>query len=586
MNKTHRHLYDVKAVLRPGRRIMARAAFPLFLSCLALLPRVPGQTSEAGLEFVDMRDSSGVAFLHTGGSPEKKYIIDTVSGGVALLDHDNDGDLDLYFVNGSSLDILSGRASPVRNRLYRNDGNFRFTDVTDQAGVGDTGWGMGACAADFDNDGDVDLYVTNLGPNVLYRNNGDGRFSDVTAKAGVGDSRWSTGAAFADYDQDGDLDLYVANYVDVDFQKLPEPGQSKYCYYRGLPVMCGPRGLKPASHILYRNNGDGTFTDVSQPSRIAEAPPAYGLGVVWGDYDNDGDSDLYVANDSMPNFLFRNNGDGTLDEVALLAGVALSEDGKEQAGMGVDFGDYDGDGWLDLYKTNFSDDTNNLYRNLGDNFFEDVAHKTGHGETTWSYLGWGTSFFDFDNDGDLDLLAVNGHVYPQVDGKGVGTSYRQRPLLFENRGGTFVEVAAQRGAALNQPRSSRGAAFGDLDDDGDVDVVVNNMDDLPSLWRNEGGNRRGWIQFDLRGTRSNRSAVGARVTIWVGKRRQIAEVKAGSSYLSQSDPRLHLGLGEARRADRVEIRWPSGLVQTFTDLEGNALYEIREGDSRPRRAAR
>ncbi|PYV07542.1 MAG: CRTAC1 family protein, partial [Acidobacteria bacterium] len=472
-------------------------AYPLvFVSAVATL-LCRGGADPAPVRFRDVSGECGIRFRHVGGSAEKKYIFETMSGGVVLFDYDNDGRTDVYLVNGSSLEILAGKAAPPRSRLFRNLGDGRFEDVTERAGVGATGWGMGGCAADYDNDGWTDLYVTNLGRNVLYHNNGDGTFTDVTGKAGVGAGGWSTGAAWADYDRDGYVDLFVAGYVDVDPSKPPQPSpESKYCQYRGIAVMCGPRGLRGAPDLLYHNNGDGTFTEVSRAAGVSDERRYYGLGVVWGDYDNDGAPDLYVGNDAVPNYLYRNDGNGKFTEVGLAAGVAVDEDGREQASMGVDFGDYDGDGRLDLYVTNFSDEPNALYRNLGGDLFRDLTRRAGHYEATSNYLGWGTAFFDYDNDGDLDIYVVNGHVYPQVDRHPLNTKYRQRVLLFENLGnGAFREVGLAAG--LTAERCGRGGAYADLDGDGDLDLVINNMDDAPTVLLNDGGNRNHWLRLAL-----------------------------------------------------------------------------------------
>jgi hypothetical protein len=552
----------------------------LLFGCLcaaALWSRAEHPASQ--IRYRDISNECGIRFHHAGGSAEKKYIFETMSGGVVLFDYDNDGLIDVCLVNGSSLAILAGKEPPVRSRLFRNLGRGRFEDVTERAGLGGAAWGMGGCAADYDNDGWTDLYITNFGRNVLYHNNGDGTFTDVTGRAGVGDPRWSTGAAWADYDRDGYVDLFVANYVAIGVENLPQlPAGSKHCQYRGIPVMCGPRGLRGAGDALFHNNGDGTFKDVSRAAGVADEKEYYGLGAVWGDYDNDGDPDLYVANDAVPNYLYRNEGNGKFTEIGLSAGVAVDEDGKEQASMGVDFGDYDGDGRLDLYATNFSDEANALYRNEGRDFFREVTRRAGHFEPTWNYLGWGTAFFDFDNDGDLDIYVVNGHVYPQVDRYPLNTKYRQRILLFENFGnGTFREVGLQAG--LTAERCGRGGAYADLDNDGKLDLVVNNMDDTPLVLLNAGDNGNHWLRLALQGSRSNRSAVGARATVTVAGRRAIAEVKAGSSYMSQNELVLHFGLGAATRVDVLEIRWPSGLRERFENLPADRLYKHVEGAS-------
>lgn len=546
--------------------------------------QMPDRATAQRVQFVDIAESSGLsAFRHLGGSLEKRYILETTSGGVALFDYDGDGWLDIYLVNGGSLEIVRRQKPPVKNRLFRNKRDGTFEDVTEKARVAGNGaWGMGVVVGDYDNDGWDDLYVTNFGPNILYRNNSDGTFTDVTAKAGVGDPRYSTGAAFGDYDGDGDLDLFVANYVDVDVNNLPEPGGkniegTNFCIYRGVPVMCGPRGLKGAGDTLYRNNGDGTFTDVSRQAGVDDPKGYYGFQPIWCDVDNDSDLDLYVANDSTPNYLYLNNGDGTFKEVGYPSGTAVNEEGREQASMGVAVGDYDGDGLMDFYVTNFSDDTNTLYHNDGGGNFTDLTFQSGLGEPTLPYLGWGTAFFDFDNDGDLDLFAANGHVYPEVDKHDFGMSYKQRNLLFEHDGrGKFTEIGLQSGPGLAVVKCSRGAAFGDIDNDGDIDIVINNMDDTPTLLRNDGGNRSHWLGFKLVGTKSHRRAINARVRLRVGERWQTGEVFSGCSYLSQNDFRLHFGLGQAVKVDEIEIRWPSGARTRLQDVKADQVLTVKE----------
>ncbi len=546
------------------------------LSLVSLLSTLIAHAAD--LRFTDVTAAARIEFKHRSGGSDKKFIHETISGGLVFLDYDNDGRLDLYLVNGSTLEAVAGQEPAPRNALFRNRGDGSFEDVTEKAGVGGSGaWGMGACAADYDNDGDTDLYVTNyFGPNILYRNNGNGSFSQATAGARLAGGKWSTGCAFADYDRDGYLDLFVAGYVEVDPKRLPQPGENKYCQYRGVPVMCGPRGLKGAPDFLFRNNGDGTFSDVSRQAGVADEKGYYGLGVVWGDYNNDGWPDLYVANDSTPNYLYKNKGDGSFEEMGLMSGTALSGDGREQAGMGVDFGDYDGDGRLDIYVTNFSDDSNTLYRNEGEDNFADVTYQAGHGESTWSYLGWGTGMVDLDNDGDLEIFVANGHVYPQVDEHSLNTSYRQRRLVFENLGGKFKEIGGELGGVFAEKHPSRGAAFGDYDNDGDLDIALSNMDEGPTLLRNDSGHGNNWLSIKLIGTRSNRDAVGARVRVKFGDRGSIAEVKAGSSYLSQNDLRLHFGLGKSAVVELVEVLWPSGARQTLEQVKANQLLTIVE----------
>ena len=534
------------------------------------------QTRPSGIvniRFVDVAKTAGLNFLHVSGRPEKKTLLESVSGGVAWIDYNLDGWPDLYLVNaGRWEDLTTGKRS-VSNALYRNNQNGTFTDVSKQAGVENSNWGLGVAVGDYDNDRRPDLFVCNYGANTLYRNLGDGTFRDVTASSGVGDPRLSSSAAFADYDQDGWLDLYVTNYVQFDPRTAPWP-----CPFRNLEVLCGPKGLIPEPDVLYRNNGDGTFSNMTRETGMAVAP-AYGLGAVWGDYDNDGDSDLFVANDSMANFLFRNDGAGRFEETGLLSGMAFNEDGRAQAGMGLDLGDYDRDGFFDLYVTNFSEDYNSLYRNLGNGRFRDVTYLTGVGFPSWKLLGWGAVFADFDNNGWEDLFVSNGHIYPQVNDSQLGTRFEQRKLLFQNsRNGRFIEIAEQSDSGLNQPCRGRGAAFADFDNDGDVDVAVNNMDGPPSLFRNEEGNRNGhWLVLTLEGVQINRSAIGTRVMIDNGGERQIREVRGGASYQATNDLRLHFGLGEFDTVERLTVRWGPSQVQTFQNLAADRRYHLKEG---------
>jgi hypothetical protein len=526
------------------------------------------------VQFVDVAAQAGITVQNVSGKREKDLIIEAKGGGVGFLDYDGDGDLDIYVINGSSFTPSEPGQEPT-NRLYRNEGDGTFSDVTRQAGVGDSSWSMGCAAADFDNDGDVDLYVTNYGPNRLYRSEGDGTFADVTESAGVGDERWGTGAAFGDYDVDGDLDLYVANFVYFDPDHPPLTG--RFEVWKDIRVFPGPRAYDGAADILYRNNGDATFTDVtSQVGDLGKA--AYnGFQCLFGDIDNDGYPDLYVADDSTPNLLYRNLGDGTFEDISLSSGTSHSDDGLEQAGMGVALGDYDNDGDLDIFVTHFSGDYNTLYNNDGNRFFRDVSYVSGVGEVSMPFVGWGAGFFDFDNDGDLDLFVANGHVYPVIDEYDVGTTYAQRNFLFENQGaGTFVEVSALSGSGFAVEKVSRGAAFGDYDEDGDIDILVLNVDDTPTLLRNEGGNRRHWLHVSTVGSQSNRDGIGARIVVEIAGRRQIREVGTGRSFLSQSDLRVHFGLGTAERVDRLEVRWPSGVVQEFTDVRADQWLVVSE----------
>jgi len=541
----------------------------LVIAPLWLLPQAGGPRP-SDVRFADVTAQSGVNFVHVS-SPEKRYIVESMSGGVALLDYDNDGRLDIYLVNSLTVDLVRSKGK-TRSALYRNRGDGTFSDVTDKAGVGDIGWGMGAAVADYDNDGFDDLYVTCVGPNRLLRNNGDGTFSDVTKKAGVADPRWSAGAAFFDYDADGHLDLFVSNYVAFDFNNLPEFGKGKLCQYKGIPVQCGPRGLPGDGDTLYRNNGDGTFSDVTKKAGVADAQGYYGMGVVVSDFDDDGLVDFFVANDSTPNFHYKNQGDGTFKEVGFLAGTAVNENGSEQGSMGVTVADYNHDGRFDLFVTNFDDDYNTLYRNDGRGNFTDVSHAARVAAVSLPYVGWGTKFFDYDNDGWADLFVANGHVYPQIP------TYRQRNFVHRNnRDGTFADTTAPLGALASEKRVGRGAAFGDLDNDGDVDIVLNNLDGAAQVLRNDGGSARNSVLIKTVGTKSNRSGIAARVRVVAGDLVQTDEVRSGDSYLSQSDLRLHFGLEKRAKIDLIEVRWPSGAVDKITGVGVNKILTVREG---------
>lgn len=522
------------------------------------------------LHFTDITEKAGIKFTHVS-SPEKKYIVESMSGGVALFDYDHDGYLDLYLVNSLTVDLVKSKQK-TRSVLYHNNGDGTFTDVTDKAGVGDIGWGMGVTIGDYNNDGWDDIYVTCLGPNHLLKNNGNGTFVDVTQKTGVSDPRWSTGAAFVDYDNDGKLDLFVSNYVDFDVNNLPEFGKGRTCQFKGIPVQCGPRGLKGAGDTLYHNNGDGTFTDVSRKAGVADSDGYYGLGVICSDFDDDGLVDIFVANDSTPNFLYHNNGDGTFKDIGFSSGTAVNENGSEQGSMGVTLGDYDHDGRLDLFITNFDDDYNTLYRSDGKGSFTDVSYATKVAAVSLPYVGWGTWFFDYDSDGWADLLVVNGHVYPQLP------TYRQRNFVHHNnRNGTFAEVGQQLGAAFSEKRTGRGASFGDIDNDGDIDVVINNLDGPPQVLRNDGGNVNNSILIKTIGVKSNRDGIGARVKVVAGDLTQINEVYSGGSYLSQNDLRLHFGLEKRTKVSLIEVRWPSGTVDKIADAGVNKIVTIKEG---------
>jgi hypothetical protein len=527
--------------------------------------------------FRDVTDDAGITFVHQA-APEKKYIVESMSGGVALFDFDKDGLVDIYFVNSLTVDSVQDPTS-ARSALYRNRGGFKFEDVTDKAGVAHPGWGMGVCVADFDGDGWDDMYVTTLGENRLYRNNGDGTFRDVAKPAGVSVGGWSTGCGFADYDRDGDLDLFVARYVHIDLGKLPQFGKDRTCEYRGIPVQCGPRGLPGESDFLFRNEGKRRFTDVSEKAGVADRSKSFGLGVAWFDANDDGWPDLYVANDSMANFLYVNRKDGTFEESAFLMGVAVSEDGSEQGSMGVALGDYNRSGRFSLFVTNFSEEYNALYRHEGTHF-SDASFRSRTAAVSLPFVGWGTAFVDYDNDTWLDLFAVNGHVYPQLDRAKLGASagYRQRMLFYTSKkDGTFEEVGQQFGPPVAVQRVSRGAAVGDLDNDGRLDIVVNDLDGSPQVLRNELTPAGNWLLVKLRGPRGNTGAIGAVVKATSGGVTQMRLVQSGSSYISQDDVRLHFGLGKAARVEVLEVRWPDGTTSQQKNVKANQILEIEHG---------
>ena len=529
------------------------------------------------VHFSDITAAAGITFQHTI-SPEKKYLIESMPGGVLLLDYDGDGWLDIYFTNSPSVG-MAVQGQKAKSALYRNNHDGTFTDVTEKAGVGYPCWAMGGAVGDYNNDGWPDMLITCEEGMVLYRNNGDGTFTDVTKQAHLTDPRWSTGAAFGDYDGDGFADLMVSRYVEFDLNHLPQFGVGATCRFRGIPVQCGPRGMKGLGDSLYRNNGDGTFTDVSKAAGVDDSSGYYGLGVVWSDFNDDGRPDLFVADDSTPNYLYRNDGKGHFTDVSYISGTAVGTDGGEMAGMGIAVCDFNHTGRFSIHVTNFEDQNNSLYRNDGNMAFTDVAYTAGVGQITIPYLGWGTGCVDLDNDGWPDLFVVNGHVYPQVDSLTAGAKYRQRKLVFLNRqNGTFADITNSVGPAVTIPQPSRGAAFGDLDNDGRIDVVVENIDGLPMVLHNETTISNHWITFQLVGTRCNRLGLGAKVRVVAGSLSQIDEVRSGGSYLSQNDLRLHFGLGPADKVDRVEVRWLSGSTQTLQNLASDRFYIVKEGE--------
>jgi len=572
------------------RRLNARVLIaPIVLSASLLASAV---VSRAGLgaaapgalpfSFTNVARQAGLtAMTIYGGRDSNRYLLETTGCGVALIDYDNDGWLDIFLVNGTTLEGFPKGEEPTAH-LYRNKGDGTFEDVTDKAGLRQSGWGQGACVGDIDNDGFDDLYVTYWGQNRLFRNRGNGTFEDITERAGLKTSRrWGAGCAFLDYNRDGRLDLFVANYIDMDLASTPVP-DSGLCRYKGIAVACGPPGLKGGKNVLYRNKGDGTFEDVSVASGIAGASGTYGLGVSTLDFDNDGWVDLYVANDSNPSALYRNNHDGTFNDIAVPAGCAYSQDGKPQAGMGVAVADYDHNGTFDIFKTNFAGDTSTLYANTGTGFCEDRTFVAGIGVNT-RYLGWGVGFLDLDHDGWPDLFLVNGHVYPEVKQLATEAPYKQRKIVYRNLGnGRFEDVTDRLGEPITTPKAGRGAAFGDIDNDGDIDIIVNNVHDTPDLFRldraaSAAASAAHWITFKLVGTTSNRDAIGARVRITTGRETQMDEVRGGGSYYAQNDFRVHFGIGAASTIERVDVRWPNGVEESWDRVQADQFVTLKEG---------
>jgi enediyne biosynthesis protein E4 len=536
------------------------------------------QTSAQWPQLVDITASTGIKFEHLS-SPEQKYIVESMSGGVALIDYDRDGWPDIYFTNAQSVEMALADKK-ARSALYHNNHDGTFTDVTDKAGVGYPCWAMGVAVGDYNNDGWPDLLVTCFGGVVLYRNNGDGTFTDVTKQAGLSnDSGWATGAAFGDYEDDGWADLFVSHYVDLSLSNLPAFGSMKTCKYHGIDVQCGPKGLSGSPDNLYHNNGDGTFTDVSKKAGVDDPQNRFGLTAVWSDSNNDGRLDLFVTNDGQANYLYRNDGAGHFTDVAFLAGVAVSQDGAEQANMGLALGDYQHTGLFSLAITHFSDEYTALFRNDGKMSFSDVSYAAGIGPATTPYVGWGNAFFDFDNDGWPDLFQVNGHVYPQVDSLDITAKYREPGLLFLNQhDGTFKNISNLVGPALQTPQVSRGVAVGDLFNDGRLDIVIENLKGGPMILQPQGGPANHWIGFALEGTKSNRLALNARVKAIAGNSVQTGEVLSGGSYLSQNDLRIHFGLGSKDHVDRVEILWPNGKMEVRYNLAADRFYTIKEAE--------
>jgi hypothetical protein len=563
-----------------GRRAFLRQAGGALCFVLPVFAggRVGQPVLATGPWFVDAAREAGLAaFRDMCGSLAKDYLVETLGGGVAIFDYNGDGLMDVLLVNGSSFELLDNpRLPPPSSRLFRNNGDGTFTDVTHESGLLNQGWGVGVAVADFDNDGHPDVFFTNFGRNALFHNNGNGTFADVTADAGLEGGNWSTGAAWGDYDNDGRLDLYVARYVDFDRARIPRPGADSYCRYHGVPVACGPQGLPGLADLVYHNDGHGRFREVSNDIGVRDSDRAYGLSVVWCDFDSDGHLDAYVANDSTPNYLWHNKGNGTFEEIGIEAGCALSADGRAQSSMGIALGDYNNDGWMDLFVTNFSEDYSTLYRNRGGQFggqFDDVTYEAGLGTAGYTRLKWGTGFIDVENSGWKDLFVANGHIYPQADR--AGNVYKQSNQLFRNlRDGRFTELSPNE-SGFEAKQSSRGAAWGDLQNDGRLSIVVNNIDAEPFLYRRRKPEGH-WLRLRLIGTRSNRDAVGARVQVTAGGLTQTDVVSLSGSYVSSLDPRLHFGLGAAREVERVDIRWPDRMSERHTALAADREYTFKQ----------
>jgi enediyne biosynthesis protein E4 len=567
----------VALVLAAGAAIEAFQGMASPTRSARRVPTIETSLPPIAVDFRDVAVEAGLTAVNvSGGEDKKKYIVETTGNGVAILDYDGDGLMDVFLPNGTTLDG-DGPGARATGHLYRNLGGLRFEDVTARAGLVRTGWGQGTCVGDYDNDGRPDLFVAYYGHSALYHNEGNGSFADVTAAAGMRSDgvRWDTGCSWFDYDLDGRLDLVVTGYLEFDRAKVPEPGSGGYCIWKGIPVMCGPRGLPFTRNLLFHNDGNGRFTDVSAASGIGKPATCYGFSVVASDFDGDGYPDLYVACDSTPSLLYHNRRNGTFEETGLLAGVALNENGQEQGGMGVAVADYDEDGFFDIVKTNFSDDVPNVYHNNGDGTFEDRVFESGLGGYM-EYVGWGVHLLDVDHDGRKDLLMINGHVYPEVE-RNPEIHYRQPRLFYWNvGGGKFKDMSKSAGPGISEPWSSRGSAAGDLDGDGSLEVVVSNMGARPSLLKNFGP-RKNWLLVRCVGVRCNRDAVGARAYVYVGNRRLSGEVQSGSGYVSQNDPRLHFGLATDARYDRIEIAWPGGEREAFPGGAANQVVTLKQG---------
>jgi len=566
-----------------GNNLLDRLATPLFRSVDSTQVKTAvASTPGSPVQFIDVAERAGLKVPNVwGGTEHKRLIIETKGSGIAFFDYDNDGWLDIYLTNGSRLGAKWPAGGTPTTHLFKNNRDGTFTDVTEKSGIGRSGWQTGVCVGDYDNDGWDDLFCTFWGHNILFHNNGNGTFSDVTKKAGLAQEkgRWGTGCSFVDYDRDGHLDLFVCNFVHLDPDHPPSVEDASFCQWKGVPTMCGPRGLPGDTNILYHNNGDGTFVDVSEKAGILKPGPRYSITSVCCDFDNDGWPDIYVAVDSMPSILYQNNHDGTFTDVAVISGCAYNADGHEQAGMGLGVADYDCDGSFDIFKTNFADDTSNLYHNNGDGTFTDLSFNSGLGINN-TYVGWGCGFIDYDNDGWSDIIQINGHVYPEIDKYNFGENFKNPRLVYKNLGtGNFKDVSAGMGPGITERFSSRGAAFGDYDNDGGMDVLILNMNEPPSLLHNVGGNKQNWIKLKLVGTKCNRTAIGARARVITGKHIQMDEVQSGASVMSQNDLRLHFGLGANKIVDAIEVKWPTTQkVERFEHVKANQILTIREGN--------
>jgi hypothetical protein len=568
----------MKKLFLPGWRGLSLSLLLCCIPATRHLGAVGSDKSALDVTFVNVIEKAGIKTKTVYGDERRnRYLLETTGSGAAFIDYDNDGWEDIFLVNGIRLDGVAGGQQPT-NRLYHNNGNGTFTEVTAKAGLTRSNWGQGVCVGDYDNDGFDDLFISSFGRNALYHNNGNGTFTEVAEKAGVASNRtrWGSGSAFVDYDRDGHLDLFVGSYIDLDLKSAPLP-ETGPCLYKGLMVACGPPGLAGGINALYRNNGNGTFTDVSEKTGITKSNGTYSLGVLVADFDNDGWPDIYVANDSAPAALYHNNQNGTFTDIGVEAGCAFSIDGKPQAGMGVTAGDYDRDGWLDIFKTNFSGDTSSLYRNAGKGIFDDVTFLAGVGVNT-RWLGWGCGFVDVDNNGWLDIFLVNGHVYPEVEKLTTEAGYAQRKVLYRNlQNGRFADVTEQAGGAVIKPLPARGCAFGDYDNDGRMDILINPVNAVPELLRAESVNQNNWIKIKTVGTKSNRNGIGARIKCVTTDGSQIDEVRSGGSYYSQNDLRVHFGLGKNQKVISIDIHWPSGLVETLNNVAANQLVVVKEG---------